>query len=132
MKLSNEDRAILAHVVPDPDVWVAHALTKVGEKAVMLKIDKWRPDYLAAKNEPNYMTRAQRDAYKSPEQIAEESARQAAALVAAAKAQSITDNPPSWQAVSDAIDAATTLAACKVIIKKLARVVYWLAKNQER
>lgn len=47
-----------------------------------------------------------------------------------AKAKAILDNLPSWQTVSDAIDAATTLAACKVIIKKLARVVYWLARKR--
>lgn len=50
---------------------------------------------------------------------------------ATAKAQSITDNFPSWKAVSDVIDAATTLVAMKVIVKKMARVVYWLAKGTE-
>jgi hypothetical protein len=45
------------------------------------------------------------------------------------KAQDIADNLPTWQQVSDAIDAATTLAAMKVIVKKLAKIVYWLAKN---
>jgi hypothetical protein len=48
----------------------------------------------------------------------------------AAKAQAYVDNLPSWQAVSDAIDAATTIAALKVIVKKMARVVYWLAKDK--
>lgn len=48
----------------------------------------------------------------------------------AAREQAISDNLPSWQQVSDAIDAATTIAACKVILKKLARVVYWLAKGR--
>lgn len=48
----------------------------------------------------------------------------------AQREQAIVDNLPSWQQVSDAIDAATTIAACKVILKKLARVVYWLAKNR--
>lgn len=48
----------------------------------------------------------------------------------AQKAQALIDNLPSWQQVSDTIDAATTIAACKVILKKLARVVYWLAKNR--
>jgi DNA-binding GntR family transcriptional regulator len=54
---------------------------------------------------------------------------QAEALKQQAKAQAIEDNLPSWQQVSDAIDAATTIAACKVIIKKMARIIYWLAKN---
>lgn len=47
-----------------------------------------------------------------------------------AKAQAFLDNLPSWQEVSDAIDAATTIAACKVILKRLARVVYWLARDR--
>lgn len=63
----------------------------------------------------------------------------------AAKAQAIIDNLPAWQPVSDALDgikadaqAATTIAALKVVIigliifvKKLARVLYWLAKDSE-
>lgn len=48
----------------------------------------------------------------------------------AAKAQAIIDNLLSWQQVSDAIDGATTIAAIKVIIKKMARIVYWLAKDR--
>jgi hypothetical protein len=48
-----------------------------------------------------------------------------------AKQQALIDNLPSWQQVSDAIDSATTIAALKVIVKKIARVVYWLAKNKE-
>ena len=45
------------------------------------------------------------------------------------KQQAIIDNLPSWQAVSNAIDAATTIAKLQAIIKKMARVEYWLAKN---
>lgn len=51
----------------------------------------------------------------------------AATVAQAVKTQAMTDNLPSWQAVSDAIDAATTLAAMKVIVKKMVRVLYWLA-----
>lgn len=42
----------------------------------------------------------------------------------------IVDSLPSWKQVSDAIEAATTIAALKAIVKKMARVVYWLAKNK--
>jgi hypothetical protein len=45
------------------------------------------------------------------------------------KEKDIVDNLPSWQAVSDAIDAATTIAQMKVIVKKIARVLYWTARN---
>jgi hypothetical protein len=49
--------------------------------------------------------------------------------VQADKEQAVLDNLPSWKQVSDSIDGAANLAEAKVIIKKLARVVYWLAKN---
>lgn len=62
MELTAEDRAILAHVVVDPDAWTAHALATVGEWAVMNKINKYRADYLAEKDLPGYKNRADRDA----------------------------------------------------------------------
>jgi len=63
----------------------------------------------------------------------------------AAKKAAIIDTMPTWSAVSDKYDtmltdleAATTIAAMKVIFatliktsKKVARVVYWLARNSE-
>lgn len=56
-----EDKAVLAHVVIDPDEWVEHALNTVGEQAVTAKIEKYRADYLAKKDLPNYKTRAERE-----------------------------------------------------------------------
>ena len=61
MELTIEDKAILAHVVIDPDEWVAHALVTVGEQAVTAKIEKYRADYLAKKDLPGYQTRAERE-----------------------------------------------------------------------
>uniref|UniRef100_A0A6M3LGX2 Uncharacterized protein n=1 Tax=viral metagenome TaxID=1070528 RepID=A0A6M3LGX2_9ZZZZ len=62
MKLSDEERAILAHVVVDPDAWVAHSLSIYPDgSAVLAKIDRWRPEYLAQKDLPDYKTRAERD-----------------------------------------------------------------------
>lgn len=46
-----------------------------------------------------------------------------------AKFQAFNDNLPSWAEVETAIDGVTTIAGLKVVVKKLARVVYWLAKN---
>jgi hypothetical protein len=57
-------------------------------------------------------------------------AADAVAALEATKAQAISDNLPSWTEVDDAITAATTIATLKVIVRKLARVVYWLAKNK--
>ena len=43
--------------------------------------------------------------------------------------QEIIDNLPPWLQVSNAVDNISNLAGAKVFLKKLARVVYWLAKN---
>jgi len=56
----------------------------------------------------------------------------AAAIKAAReeKAQAFLDNLPSWAAVKTAIEGATTTAALRIIVLKLARVVYWLARDK--
>jgi len=47
-----------------------------------------------------------------------------------AKMQAFLDNLPPWTQVSTAVDNIGNLADAKVFLKKLARVVYWLARNQ--
>lgn len=47
----------------------------------------------------------------------------------AQKQQAIIGNLPSWAAVASEVDNIANLADAKVFIKKLARLVYWLAKN---
>jgi len=65
--LTDEERAILAHVVIDPDAWAAHALvTDPGGKALAAKIAKYRDDYLTKKDLPEYKTRAERDEAAKP------------------------------------------------------------------
>ena len=49
--------------------------------------------------------------------------------VQAAKKQAIIDNLPSWAQVETAVDNIANLADAKAFIKKLSRVVYWLAKD---
>jgi hypothetical protein len=68
MELSVEERAVLAHVVIDPDVWVARAEATFGkEKALEClreKVARWKPDYnskLLAQGK-NYKTRIEREA----------------------------------------------------------------------
>ena len=48
----------------------------------------------------------------------------------AAKAQVFIDNLPSWAQVEAAVDNIGSLADAKAFIKKLARSVYWLAKDK--
>lgn len=61
-----------------------------------------------------------------------EIAAKQAAMVKAAKAQAFLDNLPSWAQVATAVDDISSLAEAKAFLKKLARVVYWLAKDQEK
>lgn len=56
-------------------------------------------------------------------------AEQAEAELLAAKTQSFNENLPSWIAVETAVDNIANLADAKSFLKKLARVVYWLAKD---
>jgi len=66
MKFSEEDKAVLAHVVLDPDAWLAHAVKTFGEEKATVflkqKVDRWRPEYLAQKDLPDYKNRVERDA----------------------------------------------------------------------
>ena len=61
MDLSEEDRAVLAHVVVNVDEWVGNAIAMVGETAVTDKIDAYRTEYLQAVELPGYKVRAERD-----------------------------------------------------------------------
>ena len=48
-----------------------------------------------------------------------------------AKATAVESNLPSWAQVKTAVDNISNLAEAKAFLKKLSRVVYWLAKNSE-
>jgi hypothetical protein len=66
MELTQEQYAILEHVLVDPDAWIANAIATVGELAVIDKINKYRDDYLSQKDNPNYKTRAEREIPPEP------------------------------------------------------------------
>ena len=69
------------------------------------------------------INQAMKDAYE-----AAKAAREAAR---AAKAQAFLDNLPSWAAVETAVDNIANLVDAKDFIKKLARVLYWLACDRQ-
>jgi len=63
--LTANERAVLAHVVVDPDAWWTHA-NSVGkvdaEAALAAKVARWQSDYDAAVAAGGYQTRAEREA----------------------------------------------------------------------
>lgn len=66
MSLTDHQRAVLAHVVTDPDAWQAHneavaSSPEIAAARLAEKVARWEPDYMAAKDAPGYQTRAQRD-----------------------------------------------------------------------
>ena len=68
---------------------------------------------------------------QDPVEIAARAAQTAQEAAQEAKAQAFLDNLPSWAAVSSAVDNIANLADAKAFIKKLARVVYWLARGTQ-
>ena len=73
----------------------------------------------------------ERDAARAAAKVIADAQAAAHAEVQAAKAQDFLNNIPSWAGVSTAVDNIANLADAKVFIKKLARVVYWLAKDTQ-
>lgn len=53
------------------------------------------------------------------------------ALIAAQRATDISTNLPSWDQVSTACEDISNLAEAKLFLKRLSRVVYWMAKNSD-
>ncbi len=70
--LTGNERAVLAHVVVDPDAWWAHAtsFTRIDEeKALAAKVKRWQSSYDGEGNDPAYKTRAVRQAEEDQLQI---------------------------------------------------------------
>ena len=64
--LTENERAVLAHVVHRPVLWwkiasEATNLNMTAEEALAAKVAKYQPDYAAASGEPGYQTRLERD-----------------------------------------------------------------------
>lgn len=71
--LSDEDLAIIGHIVVDPVAWAEHAHGDLQANPVRAKIEKYRNEYLAARAQlgPDYKNRAQRDEAERERQAAE-------------------------------------------------------------
>ncbi len=46
------------------------------------------------------------------------------------RTQDFIDSLPSWSVVSTSIDNIASMADAQVILRKMAKVIYWLAKGQ--
>lgn len=66
VEMTDHQRAVLAHIVVDPDAWLQNAVNALGyEKAATAlqdKVSRWEPDYVKAKNDEgrSYRNRADR------------------------------------------------------------------------
>ena len=69
--LTANERAVLAHVVLDPDEWWDHVVARDGsdgkralsaEKCLADKVARWQSDYDTALAAGGYQTRAEREA----------------------------------------------------------------------
>jgi hypothetical protein len=60
---TEENKKVLAHIVIDPDAWIAHVMAHGNDKAIKAKVDTWQPVYEAekAKLGDAYKNRAQRE-----------------------------------------------------------------------
>ena len=63
MQLTDEQRAVLAHVVEHPNDWYQTAVASFGEEQARqmmeAKVARWKPDSLANKDKPGYKTRVE-------------------------------------------------------------------------
>lgn len=63
--MTAEQRAVLAHVVVDPDAWYAHAVSHFGAEIaaqhLAAKVARWMPDYEPKASAVDYKTRAERE-----------------------------------------------------------------------
>lgn len=85
--------------------------------------------YSAEEVEETYTDLSVQEAMVAHESASDATARVAREADAAQRIQDLVTSLPSWQKVSDAIDGAFADSQQRAVIKKLARVVYWLAKN---
>ena len=105
--LTENERCVLAHVVVAPDAWWEHATNwaKIDEEAALAaKVARWKPGYDEECHNPDYKTRAVRQAEEDQQNAAE----QAAIGPAAAKAKVAADAE-----LQTKIDAAVAVALSK-------------------
>jgi hypothetical protein len=135
--MTNEQRAVLAMVVLDPDAWMKNAVDVFGEekatKILIEKVEKYRPQYDEAIASGTYKSKEQTEKeYKnSPKYLAQQEARAETVKLNALKSQAITENLPSWTNVEKEVDNIGSLDDAKAFLKKLARIVYWDVKGRE-
>lgn len=138
MNLTPEQFAILAHVVVDPQAWADHAEATFGAEIILAKIDKYQTEYLSAKDQPGYKTRAGREVPPplTAEQLAAIAQAQTdTAAIVAVKADTVIQylrdhTPAECEAYVQA--QVTDLASARQLMKKFAVALCVLAKGNLR
>lgn len=63
--MTDNERAVLAHVVEDPDAWYAQAAAHFGEEKakqfLAQKVARWAPEYVRERAKLGYKNRVQRE-----------------------------------------------------------------------
>jgi len=82
--LTDEQRKVLTHIVLDADAWLEGAIVGLGivldengnkivdreigeikaQEALVLKVNRWKPQYLAQKDHEKYLNREERDTFE--------------------------------------------------------------------
>ena len=87
--LTENERCVLSHVVVDPDEWWEHATNwpKIDEEAALAaKVARWKPSYDGECHQPDYKTRAVREA-EEDQRLADVAAAAGDAVAAAKVAE---------------------------------------------
>jgi oligoendopeptidase F len=130
--MNDEERNILAYILENPDQWYQNVLTQYGEEVATTilnkKVEKYRTLYNQAILDPNYMTRLERENLLMTTNT--ESISASVALFRRRKSD-IDINMPSLSTVTTSINSISNISGVRDYLKKLSKVVYWLAKNND-
>lgn len=135
--MTNEQKAILAMVVADPDEWAENSISvfgkQKGDEVIASRVAQLKPQYDLAIADGKYKTKAQEkvEYESSAKYLAKKQAMTDYIAKQATKKQDIEANLKTWKELSDDIAAASNIKELQDVTARLAKVVYWLAKNSD-
>jgi hypothetical protein len=135
--MTNEQKAILAMVVADPDEWAENSISvfgkQKGEEIIASRVAQLKPQYDLAIADGKYKTKAQEkvEYESSAKYLAKKQAMTDYIAKQATKKQDIEANLKTWKELSDDIASANDVKKLQDVVARLAKVIYWLAKNSD-